>query len=248
MNNWYEKLPSQLKRDAKLDKNFKKHHIMPNSMICCIGGTGSGKSNALMEMLSRMNEKFYDIIYFNPVSSDEPLINLLKTKIPELKLYNDINELPELSTFDNDEKDLEKLFIADDIINMNKKDFKKINEYLTGGRKMGFTCYIMGQNYTGLNKTIVRNCHYFMLFRLNDNITINNIIRNHNVNGVKKDKFKELYLDATSEPMNFFMIDLRGKPETHLRKNFLNFYNLSRLYNLVSLNDGLFLKALINFL
>ena len=226
VNNWYEKLPSQLKRDAKLDKNFKKHHIMPNSMICCIGGTGSGKSSSLVEFLSRKNEAFYDIVYFNPVSSSEPLIDFLKSSIPQMKLFNDINELPELSSFDNDEKDLEKLFIADDIINMNKKDFKKINEYLTGGRKMGFTCFIMCQNFVQLPKTIVRNCHYFMLFRLNDNISINNIIRNHNVNGVKKDKFKELYLHATSEPMNFFMIDLRGKPETHLRKNFLNFYKL----------------------
>ena len=39
-----------------------------------------------------------------------------------------------------------------------------------------------------------------------------------------KNAFKKLYLDATAEPLNFFMVDLRGKPETRLRKNFLNFY------------------------
>ena len=38
-----ELLPKNLKRESKLDKNYKKHHIQPNSMICCIGGTGSGK-------------------------------------------------------------------------------------------------------------------------------------------------------------------------------------------------------------
>ena len=65
-----------------------------------------------------------------------------------------------------------------------------------------------------------------MLFRLNDNISINNIIRNHNTDNVDKDTFKKLYLDATSEPLNFFMLDLRGKPETRLRKNFISFYKV----------------------
>ena len=73
---------------------------------------------------------------------------------------------------------------------------------------------------------IVRNIHYFLLFRLNDNVSINNIIRNHNTDNVDKDTFKKLYLDATSEPLNFFMLDLRGKPETRLRKNFLTFYKV----------------------
>jgi hypothetical protein len=78
VKNWYEELPKNLKRESKLDKNYKKHYIQPNSMICCIGGTGSGKTNALCDWVSRKNEAFYDVIYFNPVSSDEPLLNMLK--------------------------------------------------------------------------------------------------------------------------------------------------------------------------
>ena len=45
INDWYSKLPKELKRESKIDKNFNKHHILPNSMICSIGGTGSGKLN-----------------------------------------------------------------------------------------------------------------------------------------------------------------------------------------------------------
>ena len=41
-----------------------------------------------------------------------------------------------------------------------------------------------------------------------------------------KDAFKKIYLDATAEPLNFFMLDLRGKKETRLRKNFTNFYSV----------------------
>ena len=47
MINFYDKLSKEDKSETKLDKNFKNHHILPNSMIGIIGGTGSGKSNAL---------------------------------------------------------------------------------------------------------------------------------------------------------------------------------------------------------
>ena len=222
VSNWYQMLPKHLKRENKVDKNFKKHHVLPNSMICCIGGTGAGKTNALLEFLSRKNEAFYDIIIYTGSTTDEPLYNLLQTKMPDVKLFNDINELPPLTDYDNDEKDQEKLIIFDDFINLPKKDFKKINEYLTGGRKFGFSCFVMGQNYVQIPKTITRNCHYFIMFRLNDNTSINNIIRNHNIENVDKEHFKEMYLEATENPRDFFMLDLKGSPETRHRHNFLN--------------------------
>ena len=224
VKNWYEHLPKNLKRENKLDKNFKKHHILPTSMIACIGGTGSGKSNAIVDMISRMDEKFYTIIIFNPVSVDEPLYSLLKQKMPDVQLINNIEELPSLSEFDED-KDQEKLIIVDDFINMPKKDFKKVNEYFTGGRKHSFTVVCMAQNYTSIPKVISRNCQYFIVFKLNDNISINNIIRNHNIHNIDKEKFRAMYDDATSEPLSFFMVDLKGNKETHLRKNFLGMYS-----------------------
>ena len=226
ITNFYEKLPKHLKKDT-VDKTFKNHHILPKSMICAIGGTGTGKSNFVMNMIQRMPEKFYKIIIFNPVSTDEPLLNLLQEKIPETDLINDINELPSLSEFDEN-KEEEKLLIVDDFINMNKKDFKKINEYFTGGRKSGFTVVALCQNYTSVPKVITRNCQYFILFRLNDNTTLNNIIRNHNIHDVEKDLFKSLYDKSTTDPLSFFMIDLKGKDKnTHLRKNFLGHHKLT---------------------
>ena len=230
ITNFYEKLPKHLKKDT-VDKSFKNHHILPNSMICAIGGTGTGKSNFVMNMIQRMPNKFYRIMVFNPVSTDEPLLHLLKQKIPETELINDISELPSLADSESDsdeEGNEEKLLIVDDFINMNKKDFKKINEYFTGGRKKGFTVVALCQNYTSVPKVITRNCQYFILFRLNDNTTLNNIIRNHNIHDVEKGLFKELYDESTTDPLSFFMIDLKGKDKnTHLRKNFLGHHKLT---------------------
>jgi len=225
VKNWYEHLPKNLKRETKPDKNIKKHHILPNSMICCIGGTGSGKTNALCDWLSRKNEAFYDIIIFTGSTADEPLYSMLKQKMPDIQLYNDIAQLPELKEFDDDDKDQEKLIVFDDFINLKKPEMKKINEYLTGGRKFGFSCWCMAQNYVQIPKTITRNCHYFIVFKLNDNTSINNITRNHNIDDIDRDSFKDMYVEATKEPRDFFLLDLKGKPDTRYRHNFTNFYS-----------------------
>ena len=34
--NFYEKLSKDIKNETKLDKNFKSHYILPNSMIAII--------------------------------------------------------------------------------------------------------------------------------------------------------------------------------------------------------------------
>ena len=57
---------------------------------------------------------------------------------------------------------------------------KKIQEYATAGRKKGFTCFFLAQNYVQIPKNISRNTHYFIIFKLNDNTSINNIIKNFN--------------------------------------------------------------------
>jgi hypothetical protein len=195
-------------------------------MICVIGGTGSGKSNAVANMISHQSGKYYRIIIYNAVSVDEPIYNLMKERMPDIDLINNIEDLPPLSEFEDD-KEHEKLLIADDFINLPKKDFKKINEYFTAARKSGFTVVALCQSYTAVPKIITRNCQYFFLFKLNDNVTINNIIRNHNIHNVDKERFRQLYDDATSQPLNFFMIDLKTDDKSkHLRKNFLEWYKV----------------------
>jgi len=218
MKNWYEKIGT---KKTKLDKNYAKHRIKPNSMILTIGGTGTGKSNALVDFLDKKRDAFHNIIIFSGSTTDEPLYNFLANKIDGLTLINDIAEVPELKEFDEDDKDDEKLIVFDDFINLSKKEMKKINEYLTAGRKFGFTCWLNAQNYVSVPKTITRNCHYFLLFKLNDNSTLNNIIRNHNVDNTDKEVFKNFYVEATKEPMNFMMLDLKtDDPKDRLRINF----------------------------
>ena len=47
-------------------------------MIAIIGGTGSGKSNALLNLISKQSNKYFETIIFNPVSTDKPLSKLFQ--------------------------------------------------------------------------------------------------------------------------------------------------------------------------
>ena len=51
----------------------------------------------------------------------------------------------------------------------------------------------MAQNYTSVPKIITRNINYLIIFKLNDNVSINTIIKNHNIIGLEPDIFKKMY-------------------------------------------------------
>jgi len=222
--NFYEKLNI---KGNKLPKNWKNHHIMHNSMILALGGTGTGKTNALLNYINRSSGEFVDIIIFSASTTDEPLYNLLEEH--GVTLYNDIEQLPDLSEFEDD-KEQKKLIIFDDFINIKNKDMIKINRYLISGRKFNFSVYLMSQNYSSVAKQIVRQIQYFILFKINDNISLNNIIRNHNISDIDPIIIKSAYNLCVQEPNNFFMIDLKTiNKKERFRKNFLEFLDLENL-------------------
>lgn len=225
ITNWYSRVDK--KTEQKHNQTYYNHYIEPNSMILLIGGTGCGKTNSLMEFLNRSSGTFYEIIIFSDSTLDEPLYQQLKKNVKEVELYNDIDELPSLSDFDDSDNEKQKLIVFDDFINLKKTEMKKIQEFATAGRKKGFTCFFLAQNYIQVPKNISRNAQYFWIYKINDNVSINNIIRNHNLDDIDKDKIKNAYEFATKNKGDFFMIDLKGKPQIRYRHNFLDFMKLN---------------------
>ncbi len=49
-------------------------------MVLCIGGTGVGKSNALLNYIHRSSGEFFRIIVYSFSTTDEPLYNMLKER------------------------------------------------------------------------------------------------------------------------------------------------------------------------
>jgi len=223
IQNWYLKVDKKNQDEPKIDKDFKHHFILPNSRIALIGGSGAGKTNVLLEYLHRKNGNFYEVIIFTS-NAEEPLLKQLKEDMPGVQIYTDIDDVPELSSFPNEARH-EKLIVFDDFVTLKKRDLKKIEEYAIASRKRGFTCLFMMQNYTSCPKIIMRQIDYFILFRLNDNVSITNIIRNHNIDQIPKQLFMEMYMLATAKPMQFFMLDLKNPDKKYrYRTNFTQLF------------------------
>ena len=88
----------------------------------------------------------------------------------------------------------------------------------------------MSQDYASVPNIIVRNINYFILFKINDNISLNNIIRNHNIADVDSSIIKSACNISTNTPPNFFLIDLKtGNLKERFRMNFLNFLDLEKI-------------------
>jgi Poxvirus A32 protein len=221
LTDWYEVAGKTGEgRKIKNDKNFKNHLIKPCSMISIIGQTGCGKSTALVEFLARKQE-FCRIIIFSGSSVDEPLYNMLQKHIDGIELIDNAEDLPELTDMNEEDKNTEKLIVFDDMINLPAKQKLKIQKWFNSARKYGFTCIAIAQNYTDMPIQMRRNTQYFMLFRLNDANTINQIIKNHSL-GDDKEEIKRAYFESTREPKNFFTIDLTPMSPAKYRHNFID--------------------------
>ena len=179
IKNWYEICDKEgLVSKIKMDKNFKHHYIKPCQMIAVIGQTGSGKTTAVVEFLSRKNNAFHKVIYFTGSTQDEPLIRLLQQNMDGIEVIDKPEDLPELTDMNEEDKKTEKLIVIDDFINADKKTLKKIEKWVNSARKYGFTVILLAQNHTDIPTQIRRNIMIYMIFRLNDNTSLNNILKN----------------------------------------------------------------------
>ena len=68
--NFYSVLPKSKNTNLK---SFKQHFIEPNSRILMIGGSGTGKSNAIINFIEHSSGSFSKIIICSFSTTDEPL-------------------------------------------------------------------------------------------------------------------------------------------------------------------------------
>jgi hypothetical protein len=224
ITNWYKKIKV---KKAPHDKHWNSHYIENCSMIALLGGSNCGKTNSILDFLNRKNETFYRIVIFTSSTSDEPLYNYLQSII-DVEMYTDIEELPTLQEIsDDDDNKREKIIIFDDFINLPNQKMKKIRDYAIGSRKKGWTCCFLCHNYSSLDKIIARSIHYWWIFRLNDNVSIDRVIKNHNISSIDKSVIKKAYLESTKITPSFFMIDMKtDDDDMKYRHNFTDFLPL----------------------
>jgi hypothetical protein len=147
--------------------------------------------------------------------------------LPDIEIMDDVNELPNLTDFNDEDKTTEKLIVFDDFMNLDKKSLKVIQKFFCSARKYGFTCIALVQNYFDTPIQIRRNIQYYWMFRLNDTNAINNILKSNQQN-YNIDEIKKAYYKATELPKHFFMIDYTSDDEKHFRHNFTDFIHIDK--------------------
>ena len=198
-----------------------------------IGGSGSGKTNTLLNLINvqRDIDKIY--LYAKDLSESkyEHLIsNCENAGIKHLKdpkafidcsnTMDDVYENIDDYTLNRKRK---VLIVFDDMIAdimTNKKFQSIIKELFIRCRKINISLVFITQSYSSVPKDVKLNSTHYLVMKINNKRELQNIAINHSADIDYKD-FIKIYRECTKEPYNFLTIDttLPSTNTLRFRKN-----------------------------
>lgn len=208
--NFYNLIP---KGEKKINPNYALHGIDIPFRMLIAAPSGSGKTNALMNLIMHMDKTFHEIILCVK-SADEPLYNMLIDRLKSITVFEN-GEVPSISNYskvDDKTKRLkridkkQRLIIFDDLIT-DKKANALAAEYYVKARKLGFSMVYIGQSYYQIPKLIRDNCQYFLLGRNLLKRDLRSILSAFPTE-YTLDEFTDLYNELTSEDLDVLLINI----------------------------------------
>ena len=198
-----------------------------------IGGSGSGKTNALLNLINEQND--IDKIYLYAKDLSEPKYEYLikNRKNAGIKHLNDSNAFIECSnTMDdvyeniddyNPSRKRKILIVFDDMIAdimTNKKFQSIIKELFIRCRKLNISLVFITQSYFSVPKDVRLNSTYYLIMKINNRKELQNIVINYSADIDYKD-FLKIYRECKREPHSFLTTDttLSASDPLRFRKN-----------------------------
>ena len=186
-----------------------------------IGGSGSGKTNALLNLIKEQDD--IDKIYLYAKDLSEPKYEFLIKKREDAgtKHLNDPEAFTECyNTMDDIYEDIDehnpsrerKIFIMfDDMIAdimKNKKFQAIIKELSIRSRKLNISLVFITQSYFSVPKVVRLNSTHYLIMKINNKRELQNIAINHTADIDYKD-FMKIYRECTEEPYFFWQLILQ---------------------------------------
>ena len=186
--------------------------------ILIIGGSGSGKTNTLLNLIKEQDyHDVIDKIYLYAKDLSEPKYEYLIKKREDagIKHLNDPNAFIECSnTMDDVYENIHdynssrkrKILIAfDDMIAdiMTNKRFQAIiKELFIRCRKLNISLVFITQSYFSVPKDVRLNLTHYLIMKTDNRKELQNLLINHSADIDYKDVMK-IYRECTREPYNF---------------------------------------------
>ena len=201
-----------------------------------IGGSGSGKTNALLNLIKEQDD--IDKIYLYAKDLSEPKYEFLIKKCEDagIKHLNDSNAFIECSnTMDdvyeniddyNPNRKRKILIVFDDMIAdimTNKKFQAIIKELFIRCRKLNISLVFITQSYFSVPKDVRLNSTHYLIMKINNKRELQSIVINHSAD-INYNNFVKVYRKCTREPYSFLTIDttLPASDSLRLRKVFFS--------------------------
>lgn len=175
MRNWYEEIDKALLPKRSKLKNYEQHGFSSPYFLLISGRSGLGKTNALIELLHRMNGSYDKIILCCMSFASDPLYVAMKQKNPSaMDVYE--AEVPSPDDYIGDKG--HKLFICDDMV--GKKQFAdNINDWFIRGRKAGSDMCFITQSFYDTDSLIRRSLSNLFLFPSSNKRELGMILREY---------------------------------------------------------------------
>ena len=188
--------------------------------ILIIGGSGSGKTNTLLNLIN--NQPDIDKIYLYAKDLYEPKYQFLinKRESTGLRHFNDpkafieyLNDMQDVyKSIDdyNPDKENKILIVFDDIIAdiINNKKLNSITtELFIRGRKLNIFLVFITQSYFKVPKDIRINSTHYFIMKIPNKGELQQIAINHSSN-INTKYFVKIYNKFTDKPYSFLVNDI----------------------------------------
>ena len=220
---WYKKIPSKYLTKTH-NPNFNIHGLKIPFRMLIIGGSGSGKTQTLMNIIHNMNDTFNEI-YVITKNKQEPIYEYLEDKLGSkgVSVIEGIDNAPDLDK-DINKKD-QTLIVMDDLV--LEANQRPLEEYFIRARKQNCSLIYISQSYYAVPKMIRKNLNYLIIKQLSSLQDLFRIMREYSL-GDNKVQLKKIYDNATTDNrQDFLLVDLDAPPENRFRKNFNDVYEIS---------------------
>jgi hypothetical protein len=215
--NFYEQKKVKKFMPKSHNPNYKEHLIKVPFRGVIVGSSGSGKTNMLLNLISKMSNTFNKIYIYS--RAEEPLYSYLQSQIADdmLQISYDLNDF---RTFDESNYYGQTLVVFDDMC--NEKDQKCINELYIRGRKMGVSSLYLTQSYYKVPKIVRLQCQYIFIIKTSGLKDLRLLLSEYSLTATT-DQLQNMYNHCCNSGAfgNFLLIDLNASQSKSFRLNWL---------------------------